>query len=62
VLVLKNVTDQPVRLAQVQLTTILGHYARRILASMLKIGEGVVERLINRLLTYYSNDSAHSLA
>ena len=59
-MLLENVTDQTVRLAQMQVTVFLRHDAGGILTSMLEVCERVIERLIDGPLTDDSDDSAHS--
>ena len=59
VVLLEDIADQAGALAQVQLTAFLGHDARGVLPPVLEIGQGIVDRLIDRALADDSNDSAH---
>ena len=59
VVLLENIADQTVVLAQMQLTVRLGHDARGVLSPMLQVGQGVVDRLVDRTLADDSYNSAH---
>jgi hypothetical protein len=56
---LKNVSHQPVVLADMKTPVLFRDDPGRILAAMLEDRECVIERQINGLLTYDTDDSAH---
>jgi hypothetical protein len=56
----KNVAYQPVALALVNLYIIPGYDACRVLTAMLHDGQGIVQRLVYRLLANDSYNAAHN--
>ena len=60
--VTKHVTYQPITLADMQSIVIPGHNAGRILPAMLQNRQRVINRLVNRTITYYANNAAHTRA
>ena len=62
VLLMEHIADQAVAFPEVQLVAVAGDDARRVLTAMLQHRKRVIELLIDVLVTYDSNDAAHSLA
>ena len=59
VLTLEHVLHQAVILALTQSAVVVGHDARRILTAVLKHDQRIVDGLIDRFITDYSDDAAH---
>ena len=55
----KNVLDQPVVLAQIQLAVIAGHNAGRVLAAMLQYRQGVIQTQADVPARYNAYQTTH---
>jgi hypothetical protein len=56
---MKNITHQAVSLPQMQTPTVTGHNTGRILTAMLKDCQAIIQGLVDRAMTDYSDYPAH---